>query len=105
MSDKHTPGPWHVGMKPGPMVYGPLGEQVADCRSVSLEGNESGHNAKLIVRACNSHYELLEACQHALAVCEAEAVLRGENDTDEYQGGAAGPVVDMLLKAIQNATK
>ena len=24
---KHTPGPWHVGLKPGPMVYGPQGEQ------------------------------------------------------------------------------
>src|SRR3990167_5563256 len=28
----HTPGPWHVGMKPGPMVYANQhGTQVADC--------------------------------------------------------------------------
>ncbi len=40
----HTPGPWHIGMRPGPMVYGELGEQVADCRGL----DEAGHNARLI---------------------------------------------------------
>jgi len=33
--------------------------------------------------------ELVRACRHAHAVCAAEAELRGENDTDDYEGGAA----------------
>ena len=46
----HTPGPWHIGMKPGPMVYGPSGEQVADCR-MEYGPNENRHNARLIAAA------------------------------------------------------
>lgn len=49
----HTSGPWHIGMKPGPMIYGQRGEQIADCRGL----NEAGYNARLIVLAP----ELLEA--------------------------------------------
>lgn len=47
---QHTPGPWHVGMKPGPMVYGTRGEQVADCRGM-LPDSECRHNARLIAAA------------------------------------------------------
>lgn len=50
----HTHGPWHIGMRPGPMVYGPLGEQVADCRGL----DESGYNARLIAAAP----EMLNLC-------------------------------------------
>ena len=52
--------PWHIGMKPGPMVYGPLGEQVADCRGL-LETHESCINATYIVGVCNAYPDLLEA--------------------------------------------
>lgn len=48
---QHTPGPWHVGMKPGPIVYGQDGGQVADCRSVSEETWTQSHNARLIAAA------------------------------------------------------
>ncbi len=51
MDTKHTPGPWRVGMRPGPMVYGLYGAQVADCRSPSAEGSEAGYNARLIAAA------------------------------------------------------
>lgn len=47
----HTPGPWHLGMRPGPMIYGPLGEQVADLRGLTLEKHETMANARLIVSA------------------------------------------------------
>ncbi len=47
--------------------------------------------------------DLHKAAIHALAVCEAEAELRGVNDIDDYQGGAAGPVAEMLRKAIEKA--
>ncbi len=64
---KPTPGPWTVSTITGHrlrvVMAGPL--VIADCRSVdSAEGN-----AEFIVRACNSHEELLEAakkeCQRA----------------------------------------
>ncbi len=48
---KYTPGPWHVGMNPGPMVYGMHGVQVADCRNMFAGPNEDGHNARLIAAA------------------------------------------------------
>lgn len=46
-----TPGPWHLGMRPGPIIYGPLGEQVADLRGLTLQKSESIANAHLIASA------------------------------------------------------
>lgn len=55
MNAKHTPGPWHIGMKPGPMIYGPKGEQVADMRhkpfTLVSEIDESVANVRLISAA------------------------------------------------------
>ena len=47
---KHTPGPWHVGLKPGPMVYGPQGEQIVGL-NVMLDSDEVLANAKFIAAA------------------------------------------------------
>ena len=47
---KHTPGPWHVGLKPGTMVYGPQGEQIVGL-NVLLDSNEVLANAKFIAAA------------------------------------------------------
>ena len=47
----HTPGPWHLGIRPGPIIYGPLGEQVADLRGLTLTKYESIANARLISSA------------------------------------------------------
>lgn len=60
----HTPLPWHVGMKPGPMIYGPQGEQIADLTG-ALSFN-AGPNAAFILRACNSHAQLVAAIQQFL---------------------------------------
>lgn len=38
---------WHVGMKPGPIVYGSKGEQIADYRSPSNEHAENLANARM----------------------------------------------------------
>jgi len=54
-----TPSPWHVGMKPGPIIYGPQGEQIADLTG-ALSFN-AGPNAQFIVRTCNSHAQLVAA--------------------------------------------
>ena len=48
---QHTPGPWHLGMKPGPIVYGPNGEQVADMRRGMLHRDEDVANIQLIAAA------------------------------------------------------
>ncbi len=55
--------PWHIGMKPGPVIYGPLGEQVADCRGL-LETQESCINATYIVGVCNDYPSLVEALRY-----------------------------------------
>ena len=51
MNTKHTPGPWHVGMKPGPIVYGSEGEQVASLVVPMLPEQENRANARLIAKA------------------------------------------------------
>jgi len=57
--NKHTPGPYHVGMKPGPIIYGPRGEQIADCRSSTNIPGENKAHAAVIVKACNSYEDTL----------------------------------------------
>ncbi len=51
MNTKHTPGPWHVGMRPGPMIYGADSAQVADMRGDLLARDESAANVRLVVEA------------------------------------------------------
>jgi hypothetical protein len=48
---QHTPGPWHVGVNPGPMIYGPNGEQVADLSGDLLPKDERAGNIRLIAAA------------------------------------------------------
>lgn len=62
----HTPGYWHIGMCPGPIVYGPKGEQVADLTAELLPKEENTANARLIASAP----ELLEALQLAEATLQ-----------------------------------
>lgn len=66
----HTPTPWHVGMKPGPMLYAEDGAQVADLRSPSSLSEESRANAQHIVRCVNSHDALVEALESARLLLE-----------------------------------
>lgn len=64
---EHTPGPWHIGMKPGPMIYGTKGEQIADMKADLLMDGEREANALLIAAAP----ELLEALKYLLEeVCK-----------------------------------
>ena len=42
-----TPGEWHVGTKPGPIVYGPNGEQVT-AENLMLPDEENKANARAI---------------------------------------------------------
>lgn len=67
MTTQHTSGPWHLGINPGPLIYGPKGEQVADLRGEMLERDENRANASLIAAAP----ELLKALE-AIAVSATE---------------------------------
>ncbi len=60
---------WHVGMNPGPIVYGEHGEQIADCRSPNFTSNESGQHAKLIAAAP----QLLKTLQQMLSITSSSA--------------------------------
>jgi len=81
METKHTPGPWHVGMRPGPMIYGPNGEQVADMRRPAMvDDDEHAANARLIAAAPDGY---------ALAV----AVSHHFQDTDSPLGAMARAIL------------
>jgi len=55
---QHTPGPWSIGKRRW-ITSGDL--DIARIHSVSKIGEaEAVANAEFIVRACNSHYDLLE---------------------------------------------
>jgi hypothetical protein len=88
MKTTHTPGPFHVGMKPGPMVYGPQGEQIADLTHAFIE-DESKANAAFIVRACNSHYELLAALEAMTKACMDNQDFRHRNGVVLFNAHAA----------------
>ena len=54
-----TPGPWHIGMKPGPIIYDEKSNQVANMCDGLYGDEENRANARLIATAP----ELLEALE------------------------------------------
>ncbi len=70
---KHTPGPWHVGLKPGPMVYGPQGEQIVGL-NVMLDRDEVLANAKFIAAAPAMYEALKELVTYLQDHVEDEAL-------------------------------
>jgi hypothetical protein len=56
-TQKHTPGPWHLNFKPGPIVYSEQGEQVANLFEPLIDAKENRANARLIAASP----ELLDA--------------------------------------------
>jgi hypothetical protein len=61
-TQKHTPGPWHVGLKPGPIVYSEHGEQVANLFEPLIDEKENKANARLIAAAPDLLAALKELC-------------------------------------------
>jgi len=70
MSEKteHTPIPWHTE---GNLIGGD-GGLIAEATSFKPERNRA--NAEFIVRACNSHVALLEACEDAVETLHGEGL-------------------------------
>ena len=90
---QHTPGPWHIGMKPGPMVYGPSGEQAADLRcGAMLPSDEARANLRLIAAAP----ELLAALEAIEAWVPSAA-------PDEPGGMSIMDAIDIARAAIAQA--
>lgn len=72
MTEKHIPLPWFVdeGYTDGVSIRGANGIFVADCYNCGHDvgqptAEEGRANARLAVRAVNSHYEMLEALETA----------------------------------------
>ena len=68
MTSKHTPLPWHLsGLEIKARIKTDYGEKSLFVASVIKHGykptREEYESAEFIVRACNSHYDLLEACE------------------------------------------
>lgn len=92
---QHTPTPWHIGMKPGPIIYGPQGEQVAPLCVPMLPEFENTANAQFIVQACNAHAGLVEA------VTDAEACL---GDALSFiEAGQTADAIETLVNAQNRA--
>ena len=84
----HTPGPWHIGMRPGPIVYGPNGEQVASLLNPLVGDSENKANARLI-SAAPDLLSTLESCIAAGSMIQ--------------QGKRGGEVMGQLSAAIDQA--
>lgn len=102
---KHTPGPWQVNKKVKTSVETAIDGQginlIADCSDCDGERlrTEDEANAQFIVRACNSHYILLEACKFMLSeMIQVEP----SSDLPEYEGYKK--LRDILEQAIKKAT-
>jgi hypothetical protein len=93
MQTKHTPGPWHIGVRTfhaGRDVYGPKGEPVAVADDAITATPEAEANARLIAAA-----PCLLACLEAL-VGEADL---GEVDLDDDDRAKLEPARAAIAKA------
>lgn len=66
---KHTPGPWHVGVRQpnsDKFVYGADGEEVANCDRLTNFPDVNLANARLVAAAPDL-LEALEACESLLS--------------------------------------
>lgn len=101
MNTPHTPGPWHVGMKPGPIIYGPHGEQIADMRSPMLEADEHNANARLIEAAPDLLAALAELVAEFDADSDRAAEAPGIGGLNETGGIAYARTVLARVRASQ----
>jgi hypothetical protein len=91
---QHTPGPWHVGLKPGPIIYGSDSSQVADLRADLIDKNERDANARLMAAAP----ELLTALETLMARAAKDAEHYAP-DGNEPIWGLIGDASDAIAKA------
>jgi hypothetical protein len=71
MNTQHTPTPWRRQPRHNSLIIaGPSGEQIALVRALTSDCPQGQANLAFIVRACNSHAQLVEALRDALPALE-----------------------------------
>lgn len=93
MTQKHTPTPWLLDGFDICHHTGPATIHVIAKTSTPVEGDEQA-NAEFIVRACNAHYDLVEALQ-TVGLSYELAIQSGAVKDDD---GSIGEMVDAALK-------
>ncbi len=106
---EHTKLPWHLQdrltLRNNPCGIDVMGDDKRVC--IMPDGATTGggrafpeqwNNAQFIVQACNSHYELIEACKRALSYCVANF----ENDNTDKDDPAVA-IADALEQALKQA--
>ena len=114
--NKHTPGPWMCeeegeleGVsyairtdKPYPFNT----EWIADTFLLGRDSSIGKHNAEFIVRACNSHYEMLEALEAILKEYETDFESMNDMAESEYSSKRFEfESVESVVKARQAIAK
>lgn len=92
----HTPGPWHVGFKPGPIVYSAQGKQVANLFEPLIDAKENKANARLIAAAP----ELFKALKVTRSNLYAALVAMKENEASAPKAYLA---LDLAYSALAKA--
>ena len=101
MTTQHTPGPWHISkhcrtaINDSSLVamrhIASTGDHTTNFNFIeTMDENEA--NAEFIVRACNSHYKLLEACR---------AFIRWNDDTNN--GFPDENLLDIAVESARDA--
>lgn len=81
----HTPLPWRVGMKPGPILYGPQGEQIASMHVAMVDVEENKANAIHIANCVNHFPALLAALEGLLNLHGDQVFICGEDDETQVE--------------------
>ena len=94
MTQQHTVTPWtsHNRLKsalPGTMLITGESGEIGVCRV--MDGSNTEANAAFIVRACNSHQALVDACKRAL---DSNGIWL----TDQETGEMFGSLIEDALK-------
>ncbi len=94
---KHTPVPWSVrDNENGTLVINATEPDGSPCQPARINGNADDEvygpvtraNAEFIVRACNAHDDLLEACK---------AIVHAANMGDSAMGGVAATLAGFAI--------
>jgi hypothetical protein len=77
---KHTPTPWKMDDKNG--ILSENGKVIATTRMRNRNYDPCWANQEFIVRAVNSHYQLLQACKEALTIVDlTSSAVFGNSET------------------------
>lgn len=101
ITENTTSGPWHIGLNPGPMIYGPKGEQIADLRGDMLPRDEVRANARLIAAAPDLAARVAEL-ESALRSCITE---EGAMCMESRPSHAGDTYKRIRLNAISNTAR